>query len=174
MKLFHRRTKKENVHLLWQSLIVFLIIFGFMYAMKHAIGADVALGAIGATSLGSSAFVAFVAHDTVMARAQNMIFSYLWGILFGVLGTWLLYLTAHQHFFSGEQVDLEVLMAAVVAMLTMLCMTIFSCEHPPAVGIAIGLVLRHWDMSILCIIFATVLVIAILKLVLRPWLLNLL
>ena len=166
--------QKENLHLLWQSSLVFIIIFGFMYMMKHAINADVALGAIGATSLGSSAFLAFVAHDTAMARARRMIFGYLWGILFGALGSGLFHLMMQQHIFSAIQVDLEVVFAAAVAMLTMLCMTFFSCEHPPAVGIAIGLVLRQWDLSILVVVFVTVLVIALLKSLLRPWLLNLL
>lgn len=174
MKLFHRRTKSQNIHMLWQSLLVFIIIFGFMYVMKHALNADDALGAIGATSLGSSAFLAFVAHDTAMARERRMIFGYVWGIFLGAIGSFIVETLIRHHILSHYHSDVRVLICALVAMLTMLCMTIFSCEHPPAVGIAIGLVLRHWDMPILTIVFVTVIVIVIIKSILRPWLLNLL
>lgn len=174
MKLFHKRTKNENLHMLWQSLLVFAIIFGFMYAMKHALNADDALGAIGATSLGSSAFLAFVAHDTAMARERRMIFGYVLGIFFGALASVIVHYMIHHGILPDCHSDLRVFFCAAVAMITMLCMTIFSCEHPPAVGIAIGLVLRHWDMPILTIVFVTVMVIAGVKAILRPWLLNLL
>lgn len=174
MKLFHKRTRNENLHMLWQSLLVFAIIFGFMYAMSHALNADDALVAIGATSLGSSAFLAFVAHDTAMARERRMIFGYIFGILLGAIASVIVQYMIHRGILTHYHSDLRVFFCAAVAMITMLCMTIFSCEHPPAVGMAIGLVLRHWDMPILTIIFVTVMVIAIVKIILRPWLLNLL
>lgn len=174
MKIFHRRTTIENVHLLWQSLLVFVIIFAFMYAIKQFTHTDTALGAIGATSLGSSAFLAFVAHDTAMACARRMISGYVIGLVIGAIGSYLLQKLGRCQGFHCPVGDLDVLIAAAVAMICMIVMITFASEHPPAVGIAIGLVLRQWDLSVLIVVAVTVLVIVIVKGVLRPWLVNLL
>jgi hypothetical protein len=174
MKLFYKRTKEQNIHLIWQSMLVFVIMFGFMYAIKQFTHADTALGAIGATSLGSSAFLAFVAHDTAMARARRMISGYAIGLIVGAIGSFVLITFSHCHNFDCPTSQLDVLVSAGAAMLCMILMVTLSSEHPPAVGIAIGLILRDWDLTVLILIIATVLVIAIVKGLLRPWLLNLL
>ena len=175
MRLFHRRTKVENLHLLWQSLIVFVIMFTFMYFLKKVAKADAILSAIGATSIGSSAFLAFVAHDTAMARARRMIWGYLFGLVIGMVCSFTLRIFLHCNDFEcAATADGALLFAAAAAFFTMLAMTYFSCEHPPAVGIAIGLVLWDWQWPVLVVVFGAVLTIALLKRFLRPWLLNLL
>ena len=174
MNVFHKRTRSENLHIIWQSMIVFVIMFGFMYAAKIFTKTDSALGAIGATSLGSSAFLAFVAHDTAMAKARRMIPGYVIGIVMGILGGYVLFLSAHCTGFHCPVGQLDVLIAAITAAATMVFMVLFACEHPPAVGVAIGLVLRQWDITILLLIVATVVIIAVVKGILRPWLRNLL
>lgn len=174
MNLFHKRTKIENLHLIWQSMIVFVIMFGFMYAAKKFTNADDALGAIGASSLGSSAFLAFVAHDTAMAKARRIISGYVIGVVVGILGSYTLFLVSHCIGFHCLVGQYDVLIAAATAAVTMITMVLFASEHPPAVGIAIGLVLRQWDFGILILVAITVIIIAVAKSILRPWLKNLL
>lgn len=155
-------------------MLVFVIMFTFMYAVKTFTNADTALGAIGATSLGASAFLAFVAHDTAMARSRRMLSGYAIGIIFGGLGSYLLSHFAHCSGFHCATDNLDVLISAITAMACMIAMVLLSSEHPPAVGIAIGLVLRDWDYLLLIVVIVTVLVITIVKEILRPKLLNLL
>lgn len=174
MKLFHKRTKVENLHLIWQTMVVFVIMFAFMYASKQISGADDALSAIGASSLGASAFLAFVAHDTAMARARRLISGYAIGICVGVAGSYCLFLVGHCTGFHCPTGQFDVLISAIAAAVTMLLMVLLASEHPPAVGIAIGLVIRHWDFSLVVLIVATVLIIAITKGLLRSKLRNLL
>lgn len=175
MRLFHRRTKVENLHLLWQSMIVFVIMFSFMFFLKKVAKADAIVSAIGATSIGASAFLAFVAHDTAMARARRMIWGYVFGLVIGTICSTILSIYLHcDDFQCASTADGALLFAAVAAFLTMLAMTFFSCEHPPAVGLAIGLVLWDWHWPVLVVVLGAVFVIAIVKQLLRPWLLNLL
>lgn len=174
MNVFYKRTKIENLHLIWQSMIVFVIMFGFMYAVKQFTNADDALGAIGASSLGSSAFLAFVAHDTAMAKARRLISGYVVGVVMGILGSYCLFLVTHCSGFHCLVGQYDVLIAAGTAAITMIVMVLFAAEHPPAVGIAIGLVLRQWDVSVLLLVGITVVIIAVAKGILQPWLKNLL
>jgi hypothetical protein len=171
---FHKRPFKENIHLLWQSSIVFILMTLFLLAMHHLAHADTTLGAIGASSLGSSAFLAFVAHDTVMARAPRMIWGYVLGIIVGVL------VSIAVHYVDGCHAEICTLTstyavgAGVAALLLMLLMNMFDCQHPPAIGIAIGVILRGWTWYGLLIVMVFVLWIALLRKVLRPYLINLL
>lgn len=174
MKLFHKRTRTENIHLIWQSFIVFVIMFAFMFAVRYYTSADSTLGAIGATSLGASAFLSFVAHDTAMAQARRMLSAYFIGLIVGISCSLILNLLAHCNGLHCDHGNRAVFLASVAAFITMIIMLLFSSEHPPAVGIAIGLVLRQWDLSIIVIITLTVLTIALVKGLLRPWLRNLL
>lgn len=174
MKVFHRRTRKENIHLFWQSILVFLVILAFMYALKKVSIADAIVSAIGATSLGSSAFLAFVAHDTAMARPRRMISGYALGIVVGVFFSLMFRHVTNCNNFDCHSVNSEVLFAAGAAIVTMWLMAFFSSEHPPAIGIAIGLVLWSWKWPVLVVIMGAVLVIALLRYLLRPWLINLL
>ena len=174
MKFTRKRTQREYIHLIFQSLLVVVVMFLFMFVLKHYTIADASLGAIGATSLGSTAFLAFVAHDTAMARERRIISGYAIGIIIGVLGDRLMALILHCDSFHCQAADIDIAVAAISAMITMIAMVLTSSEHPPAVGIAIGLVLRQWDVTILLVVFSTVLVIAALKFLLRRKLLNLL
>lgn len=174
MKLNYKRTATQNWHILWQSALVFIVMFGFMYVIKLYTNADETLSAIGATSLGSTAFLSFVAHDTAMARSRRIISGYIIGLVMGVLGSIALLMTVHCQGFHCQVANLDVVISAATAMLTMVLMLLLSSEHPPAVGIAIGLVLREWNYPVLFIVAMTVLAIVVLKELLRPWLLNLL
>jgi CBS-domain-containing membrane protein len=174
MKFRYRRTATQNWHILWQSLIVFTVMLGFMFAIKYYTNADEALSAIGATSLGATAFLVFVAHDSAMARSRRIMSSYFIGLVMGVIGSAALEYLGHCEGFHCQFANLDVVISALTAMLAMILMLLLSSEHPPAVGIAIGLVLRTWDIPVLLIVAGTVLAIVVLKEVLRPWLLNLL
>ena len=170
----HKRPFRENIHLLWQSSLVFVIMALFLLAMHHLANADTTLGAIGATSLGASAFLIFVAHDTVMARASRMIWGYILGIIVGVV------ISIVVHYVDGCHMEICTLTssyaigAGVAAFILTILMNLFDCQHPPAIGIAIGVILRGWTWPGVLTVIAFVLLIALLRKVLRPYLINLL
>jgi hypothetical protein len=171
---FHKRSLRGNLNLLWQSSFVFLVISLFLLAMHFFAHADTTLGIIGATSLASTTFLLFVAHDTVMARIPRMLSGYLLAIIVGAAGSFFLH---HQLICDVTYCALTpafALSAGFAIFILTLLMNIFDCQHPPAAGLTIGLVLRDWNLEGLIIIGVFILLLALLKKLLRPYLVNLL
>ena len=64
-------------------------------------------------------------------------------------------------------------MGAVAVGLALLLMTMMNCEHPPAAGLALGLVLQGYHVVSLLIISVSVAILLVIKYLLRRWLINL-
>lgn len=130
------------------------------------------LGYIGTSSLGSTAFLVFGMPQSDSASAKNMWGGYIISIMVGVLATLILHAiwsAAHpDRYFVGE------LTATFAMALTMLIMALFRMEHPPAVGLALGLVVEPWTFYTLTIILLTVCLMTLIKRLLRRWLVDLL
>ncbi|MEX1307679.1 MAG: HPP family protein, partial [Eubacteriales bacterium] len=64
-------------------------------------------------------------------------------------------------------------MGALAVGLALLLMTMTNAEHPPAAGLALGLVLQGFHLSSIAIIYGSVLILLFIKHLLRNWLINL-
>lgn len=148
----------------------------FMSAVLIALGTqakDALLGAIGASSLGSSFCTVFIVPDSVMTRPRNVLGGYAVGLTMGALcyyfSVFSIWLFPHLPHMVNE-----VLFTSLAVGLSLMTMVAVDLEHPPAAGLAIGLVLEPWDQASLIVIIASVIVLSILKRLLRPYLISLL
>jgi CBS-domain-containing membrane protein len=129
------------------------------------------LGAIGASSLASSIFITFALPRSPAAEPRRMIGSYIVGIAIGIifyyLGEYLLHVS---HFFTLAII--YEITGALAVTLTMFFMVLFSLEHPPAAGMALGIVIDPWRDETLLVIVIAIILITGAKILLKPWLLT--
>ena len=132
------------------------------------------LWAVGAGALSSSAFIVFTVPSSAVAKSSRLIGGYLIGIITGVLVHLVLvdilsvvsqFLQINSHLFWVA--------AAITVALSMSIMLAFKVPHPPAAGVALVLVLdiSHYEMVL--IIFGAVLILALMKWLLRGYLVDL-
>lgn len=161
-------TKFKKVYLF--KCFVALLATLFVLTSLQLVATNAILGAIGASSLASSIFIAFALPEGPAAHPKRMIGSYCFALLIGVgfyyLGS---YLIIMQNFLSFS-LTYELTGALAVA-LTMLVMVMFSLEHPPATGLALGLVIDQWRWWTLIILLFSIICIATIKHLVEPWLL---
>jgi len=143
-----------------------LVLTSFQFAVK-----DVILGVVGASSLASSIFIAFALPEAAAAHPKRMVGSYVCaaiiGIVFYYLATYLIVLQDVLSFSATYEA-----IGALAVTLTMLLMIMLSLEHPPATGLALGLVIEPWRWSTLLVIMLAIVCIAIIKFLVQPWLLS--
>lgn len=155
----------------FQAAVLGTIIFIVLVAMGKIANTAI-LGAVGVTSLSSSAFIAFALPNSQSAHFKNIIVSYLIAIVVGISFYYIgLQLTIMQTFISYDTVY-ELCGGATVAV-AMLLMMITNTEHPPAAGLALGLVLEAWSGLTLLIIVLASITIGLLSRYLQPWIRDL-
>lgn len=163
--------RKRRLRWLLQCFFMFLTMAAFLFIADEDLHRTAVVSVVGATSLGSTAFLAFVAHRSYMAHSRRIISSYLIAIVIGiafyhfVVEIRLLYLPISAH-------HLIFICAAASAAIAMLAMTLLRVEHAPAAGLALGLVMRYWDLHMLMSLMIFVILIAVIKYWLRDWLVT--
>lgn len=167
MKLFSDvKLKTHPMRYVFQCGIAGAVIFAILAAMDLA-GQNRAIAA----SLGSSAFVVFAAPRTYSARMRSLIGGNVTGILTGALLTLLLKAASPV---VGDEWTMERMVAGAIAVaLSMFLMSITDTEHPPAAGLALGVVLGSWYWSNLIVIVAAVAFLGIVKKFFSPKLMDL-
>jgi CBS-domain-containing membrane protein len=123
-------------------------------------------------SLGASAFIAFAMPRAKTAGARFLIGGYLIGT---VVGCGCYYLSTLPVF---EQLPIlqegsRVVFGALSVGLAILSMVVTNTEHPPAAGLALGFVLNEWDFWTVVVVLAGIVLLAVLKTLLRPVLVDL-
>lgn len=166
MHLLDRRFRRHVLRYLLQcglAMVAILMVLQFPNILLHT----AVLGALGA-----SAFIVFTMPQTRSARPRVFIGGYVIGIAVGGLfcllsqAPWLLPL-----FVRPEQT--RIVLSALSVGLAIFLMVITNTEHPPAAGVALGLVLNPWDPLGLVPVLGGVLSMAILRHLLRSVLRNL-
>lgn len=123
-------------------------------------------------ALGASTFIAFAVPRSPHSDPRHMIGGYLVGVLAGgLMGL----LQGAMHFTSPTiNHELMVACGALATGLAMFLMVMTKTEHPPAAALALGLVLNDWDWPTLLVIIGGIVVLAIVKQVVMPLLMDLL
>jgi hypothetical protein len=170
MNFSHLKSPQLALRWMFQCLLVFIIMALFLFALGE-IRNNILVTAIGTTSLGSSAFLAFVAHSSRMASNQRMIGGYLIAIAVGGL----MHLFAYRYaaYFPLNVDHVVWILSAAATAITMMIMTLTDLPHAPAAGLSLGMVINFWNWYALVVIFSAVILIAIIKTLLKPWLINL-
>ncbi len=170
MRLFRRdiqvidqRFKENKAHYFLQCLMATAAVMIILLTI------DTMFKEVMIASFGATAFSVFAMPHMRTSRTRSVIGGYIIGVFLGV-GFNLL--AAYLNAKLGWHFTYSV-MGAVAVGLALLMMTMTNSEHPPAAGLALGLVLQGFHLSSLLIIFFSVLALLFIKHLLRGWLINL-
>ena len=142
---------------------VMLAILSFVHSLSSA--------AI-AAGLASSVVGIFIAPSNPTSRIRSVVGGHGVALLLGSVFSALLFLGPVEAFLNDQQILLHLSFATAVGM-AMLLMAITNSEHPPAAGTALGMASREFDLPIFFSIIGAVALLAVIKLVIRPYLQDL-
>lgn len=158
-------TRKIFFHIVIQTLITFFIML-FVFLIFQ-----VKLGNVFTASVASSTFAIFCLPATITASTRNVLGGYIVGIVMGLI----CYLFHHNYLYQFQQIPDQVLMDIEVAMAVGLCvfsMALFEVEHPPAVGITVGIILLNWTVNSVLITFALICGMLVMRLIFERFIVD--
>jgi len=123
-------------------------------------------------SLGSSIFLVFTRPHAFSSRPRPLLGGYAISIAVGALCYGLSHLPGITRILLSQETTFVVFSALAVGCAIFL-MVITSTEHPPAAGMALGLVINSWDLSSLAVIMMAVAFMAILRRALLGFMIDL-
>ncbi len=161
-KTFLKKPKNYLIQSLFAVIAVAVILY-FVETVTHA--AIVA-------ALGASTFIVFAMPKTVAAEPRRLIGGHITGIVCGLACYFSCYTGDAESFFESNEI-IHWLPAAFAVGLSILLMTIFNFEHPPAAGTALGMVTHEWTWETIVFIVAFAVALAIIGVLLKKYLKNL-
>ncbi len=167
MKVFDEKFKSNKARYIFQCLLATLCVFVVLLILDAMTDAAVI------AALGASSFIAFTMPEAQVSRPRFLIGGYLVGIAAGYVGhhlsliPWLAQLSIIQERSS-------VVFGALSVGLAILVMVVTDTEHPPAAGLALGLVLDEYNHRTVAIVLVGLISLSLIKAVLKPVLKDLL
>lgn len=127
--------------------------------------------AVGASSMASSAFIIFATPRKRISEPKRLLGGYvlcmLVGIAFHTLLTW------GMNDLSWSPAHLDELIIAFALGMSMFLMTVLRMQHPPAIGMALALVLEPWGIGTIMVIVVAIVILAIARTVFEKQFINL-
>lgn len=172
MSLADMRNNKRHIVLQVAAAMVFMT---FVLAMMSVASNSQVSWAIGAGSLGSSTFIVFTIPNSISARSSRVIGGYAVAIVVGILVHVLLssafdLLSSHITINNSKVFWVA---SSVAIGLSMIVMILLDCQHPPAAGVALVLVLDIHEYYTLAVIMITAIMLALIRHYAKPYLVNL-
>jgi CBS-domain-containing membrane protein len=165
MQFLDRKFKDQKGQFLLQCLLATISVLVVLIILE-AIASAAIVAALGAT-----AFIVFAIPKARSAGAKVIIGGYVVGTVLGTIWHWPAQLRP-----TGNPVTdryLALACGAVAVGLAILVMAITNTEHPPAVGVALGLAIGEWRYQTVVVIMLGVIGLCVAKWVLREWLKDL-
>ena len=165
MELFDRKFKEQKKQFFLQCFLAMVSVLTVLVILE-AIASAAIVAALGAT-----AFIVFAIPKARSSAARVIIGGYVIGTVVGTIWHWPAQLKP-----SGNPVTdryLALACGAVAVGLAIFVMAITNHEHPPAVGVALGLAIGEWRYETVVVIMVGVIGLCVAKWVLREWLKNL-
>lgn len=154
-----------------QILLALVLCLGILFCLG-TVEQNGILGVVGSTSLGSSLFIMLSMPNCNAAHPKRVIGSYLIGLLVGAAFYYIsLELIVLQKWLDFEWV--YILTGGTALAMTMIIMIFSDLSHPPAVGLALGVVFDPWNWWTLMMILACIVMLVVIKIIISPWLRNL-
>jgi len=126
-----------------------------------------------AAGLGSSVVGIFINPSGKTARLRAVVGGHTMALLLGSILSFILFAGSIESFIADHGTYLDLAMAFSVGLL-IIVMAVTDTEHPPAAGIAIGMTGREWTPEVFGAILGALALLAVIKLVLRQQLHDLL
>jgi CBS-domain-containing membrane protein len=123
-------------------------------------------------SLGATAFIVFAMPGARSSATRRLLGGYVVGMAIGALFGALSSLHLAERLFAVGDFS-HIVFGSIAVGLTTLIMAMTNTEHPPAAGIALGLVINESGPFTLFVIGAAVVIMALVKRLLRDWLIDL-
>ena len=123
-------------------------------------------------SLGASSFIVFAMPSAYSAKPRSIVGGYTWGILMGIVFNKLARTTLVESLHMSHVWQYTVFTAVAVG-LTIFLMVITNTEHPPAAGMALGLVLQDWVFRTLFFVILAIVILAAIRAVFGKYLIDL-
>ena len=166
MRLFDRKFRKNIHRYIFQCILATLTILAVLFFL------DVLSETAIIAALGASAFVVFAIPNSYSSDPRRLIGGYFVGIIVGVICYFISTNFPNSNFFTNTEMSL-IIFGAIAVGIAIFVMAVTNTEHPPAAGIALGLVINRWDwMTIIFVIIAIIWLTSIRK-ILRPYLIDL-
>jgi len=159
--------RKYPLRFAGQCALVSLVIVGVLYVLDGVANAAV-VGALGATS-----FIAFAMPHYRVSKSVYLIGGYLVGVTVGIVCYWGNELAQSAELPVGAD-TLLIVFAALSTGMAIFFMVILNFEHPPAAGVALGLVLNRCSWVSVGIVIGGVLLLTAVRRLLKPKLIDLL
>jgi len=151
---------------LFQSILATISIFlvlVFLDILEHT--------ALIAT-LGASAFIIFIMPNSYISMPKQVLGGYAIGIICGCLCFFLTKGFSHS-FIAMPEKFFTVSFGSLAVGTAIFIMAAINYEHPPAVGISLGLVLNQWNHQTIIFIIFAVIIMLVVKRLLQPFLIDL-
>ena len=142
---------------------VMLAVLAFVHSLSSA--------AI-AAGLASSVVGIFIGPSNRTARIRAVVGGHWVALVLGSIFSAMLFLAPVESFLSDRRILFDLSLATAVGV-AMLLMAITNSEHPPAAGTALGMASREFDILIFFGIIGAVILLAVMKLAIRPHLRDL-
>jgi len=123
-------------------------------------------------SLGASSFIAFTMPHANVSRPRYLVGGYVCGMAAG-LAMDLLGEAVGDPVLAGWTLRGDVLFGAAAVGLAIFLMVVTNTEHPPAAGLALGVVLSEWNLPALVVPLVGIVALSLARLAMKPILINL-
>ena len=121
----------------------------------------------------SSAFTIFVIPESVAATPRKVIGGHLVAGLIGAGVSYILQIPGLEIYASETRYIVEIAAALSVG-IGIFFMVVTNTEHPPAAGTSLGLVIYGFDWTSVVFIISSAVLLSLVRIVLRPRMINLL
>jgi CBS-domain-containing membrane protein len=135
-------------------------------------GLKVILNAALLASLGSTVFLVFAMPHVRFSHTTHLLGGYAVGLAVGMTVWWLektLLLNDPQGLIGVW----TIVFTALAVGLSMLVMVVTNTDHPPAVGLTVGLLIDNWDWRTIVVIVGSLIALVMIRRLLRNRLINL-
>ena len=122
-------------------------------------------------ALGATAFIVFTMPHAYISKMRVLKGGYIIGILIGCLCSY----AANSHIlvFNGNEELSYIIFGGLAVGAATFLMVVTNTEHPPAAGMALGLVLNKWDLKTIIFIFISLTVMVLIKRILKTKMIDL-
>ena len=165
MKLFDAKLARNKGRYIGQCLLA------TASAMVVLLVLDAMSNAAIIASLGASCFIAFTMPHGAISSPRYLVGGYVVGLAVGTGCYWLGRMPLPDGWLLVHH---DVLFGALAIGLATFIMVVTNTEHPPAAGVALGLVLQEWSLLTVVVVLVGIVLLSLIKRLLKPLLVDLL